>query len=41
MTTVLGVEFFEPSRDEQGKYVAIYMKEEIGGFAVHLMQRQD
>jgi len=39
LSTVLGVEFDEPKRDEKGKYVAIYLKEEIGGFAVHLMQK--
>ena len=39
MSTVLGVEFEEPKRDEKGKYKAIYLKEEVAGFAVHLMQR--
>lgn len=39
MTTVLGVAFDEPKRDEKGKYKAIYLKEEIGGFAVHLVQK--
>lgn len=41
MTTVLGAEFNEESakRDEKGKYKAIYLKEEIGGFAVHLLQK--
>ena len=39
MTTVLGVEFEEPKRDEKGKYKAIYLKEQIGGFAVHLVQK--
>ncbi|MBP5281055.1 MAG: bifunctional 4-hydroxy-2-oxoglutarate aldolase/2-dehydro-3-deoxy-phosphogluconate aldolase [Lachnospiraceae bacterium] len=39
MTTVLGVEFEEPKKDEKGKYKAIYLKEEIGGFAVHLVQK--
>ncbi len=39
MSTVLGVEFEEPKRDDKGKYKAIYMKEEIGGFAVHLVQK--
>ena len=39
MNTVLGVEFEEPVRDENGKYKAIYLKEEIGGFAVHLLQK--
>lgn len=39
MTNVLGAEFDEPVRDEKGNYKAIYLKEEIGGFAVHLMQK--
>ena len=39
MSTVLGVEFEEPKRDEKGRYKAIYLKEEVGGFAVHLLQR--
>ena len=41
MTTVLGVEFNEESakKDDKGKYKAIYLKEEIGGFAVHLVQK--
>ncbi len=39
MSTVLGVEFEEPKRDEKGKYKAIYLKEEVGGFAVHLVQK--
>ena len=39
MTTVLGVEFEEPKKDEKGKYKAIYLKEQIGGFAVHLVQK--
>lgn len=39
MSTVLGVEFEEPKKDEKGKYKAIYLKEEVGGFAVHLVQR--
>ena len=39
MSTVLGVEFEEPKRDEKGNYKAIYLKEEVGGFAIHLMQR--
>lgn len=39
MNTVLGAEFEEPVRDENGKYKAIYLKEEIGGFAVHLLQK--
>ncbi len=39
MATVLGVEFEEPKREENGMYKAIYLKEEIGGFAVHLVQK--
>ena len=39
MSTVLGVEFEEPKKDEKGKYKAIYLKEQIGGFAVHLVQK--
>jgi 2-dehydro-3-deoxyphosphogluconate aldolase/(4S)-4-hydroxy-2-oxoglutarate aldolase len=39
MSTVLGVEFEEPKRDEKGKYKAIYLKEEVGGFAIHLLQK--
>ncbi len=39
MSTVLGVEFVEPVRDEKGKYKALYMKEEVGGFAIHLLQK--
>lgn len=39
MSTVLGVEFEEPKKDEKGQYKAIYLKEEIGGFAVHLVQK--
>lgn len=39
MSSVLGVEFEEPKCDEKGKYKAIYLKEEIGGFAVHLVQK--
>ena len=39
MSTVLGVAFEEPKRDEKGKYKAIYLKEEIAGFAIHLMQK--
>jgi len=39
MSSVLGVEFEEPKRDEKGAYKAIYLKEEIGGFAVHLVQK--
>lgn len=39
--TVLGVEFDETSakRDAKGALKAIYMKEEIGGFAVHLVNK--
>ena len=39
MSTVLGVEFEEPKQDDKGKYKAIYLKEEVGGFAVHLVQK--
>lgn len=41
LTTVLGVKFREESakRDAQGNLKAIYLEEEIGGFAVHLVQR--
>ena len=41
LETVLGVEFNEESakRDEKGTLKAIYLKEEIGGFAVHLVQK--
>ncbi|MCR4600025.1 MAG: bifunctional 4-hydroxy-2-oxoglutarate aldolase/2-dehydro-3-deoxy-phosphogluconate aldolase [Acetatifactor sp.] len=39
MQTVLGVEFEEPKKDDKGKYKAIYLKEQIGGFAVHLVQK--
>ena len=41
MTTVLGVEFDESTarRDAKGNLKAIYLKEEIGGFAVHLVQK--
>ena len=39
MSTVLGVEFEEPKKDEKGKYKAIYLKEEVGGFAIHLLQK--
>lgn len=37
----LGVEFDEntASKDEKGRMKAIYMKGEIGGFAVHLLQK--
>ena len=41
LSTVLGVEFDESSakRDDKGKLKAIYLKEEIGGFAVHLVNK--
>lgn len=41
LETVLGVEFDESSakRDDKGNLKAIYLKEEIGGFAVHLVQK--
>ncbi len=39
LSSVLGVEFEEPKKDEKGKYKAIYLKEQIGGFAVHLVQK--
>ena len=41
LENVLGVEFNEESakRDEKGTLKAIYLKEEIGGFAVHLVQK--
>ena len=39
MTTVLGAEFHEPILRPDGKINAIYLKEEIGGFAVHLLQK--
>ena len=41
LSTVLGVEFDESSakRDAKGALKAIYMKEEIGGFAVHLVNK--
>ena len=41
LENVLGVEFDESTakRDDKGKLKAIYMKEEIGGFAVHLVQK--
>ncbi|MCI8286811.1 MAG: keto-hydroxyglutarate-aldolase/keto-deoxy-phosphogluconate aldolase, partial [Lachnospiraceae bacterium] len=38
MSTVLGVEFYEPIM-KNDKINAIYMKEEIGGFAIHLLQK--
>lgn len=41
LASVLGVEFNEESakRDAKGALKAIYLKEEIGGFAVHLVQK--
>ena len=41
METVLGVKFNEESakRDAKGALKAIYLEEEIGGFAVHLVQK--
>ena len=39
LSTVLGVAFEEPKKDDKGKYKAIYLQEEIGGFAVHLVQK--
>jgi len=39
MSTVLGIEFEEPKKDEKGKYKAIYLKEEVAGFAIHLLQK--
>ncbi len=39
MTTVLGAEFEEPILRPDGKINAIYLKEEIGGFGVHLLQK--
>ena len=41
LSSVLGVEFNEESakRDAKGALKAIYLKEEIGGFAVHLVQK--
>lgn len=41
LETILGVEFNEESakRDAKGNLKAIYLKEEIGGFAVHLVQK--
>jgi 2-dehydro-3-deoxyphosphogluconate aldolase/(4S)-4-hydroxy-2-oxoglutarate aldolase len=41
LTTVLGVEFDESTakKDAKGNLKAIYLKEEIGGFAVHLVQK--
>ena len=41
LSSVLGVEFDETTAktDAKGKMKAIYLKEEIGGFAVHLLQK--
>ena len=41
LSTVLGVEFDENTvkKDAKGAMKAIYLKEEIGGFAVHLVQK--
>lgn len=41
MENVLGVEFAcdTAKRDDKGNLKAIYLKEEIGGFAVHLVQK--
>ena len=41
LSSVLGVEFDESTAetDAKGKLKAIYMKEEIGGFAVHLVNK--
>ena len=41
LSTVPGVEFNEESakRDAKGNLKAIYLKEEIGGFAIHLVQK--
>ena len=38
----LGVEFNDESKkyDAKGKFIAIYLKDEFGGFAVHLVQKQ-
>lgn len=41
LENVLGVEFDETTakKDDKGNLKAIYLKEEIGGFAVHLVQK--
>ena len=41
LENVLGVEFAKETakRDDKGVLKAIYLKEEIGGFAVHLVQK--
>ena len=41
LESVLGVEFDESTakKDDKGNLKAIYLKEEIGGFAVHLVQK--
>lgn len=39
MSTVLGAEFREPILRDDGKINAVYLKEEIAGFAVHLLRK--
>lgn len=41
LSSVLGVEFDETTakKDAKGNLKAIYLKEEIGGFAIHLLQK--
>ncbi len=41
MSTVLGLEFDESTanRDEKGNLKSIYLKEEIGGFAIHIVNK--
>ena len=41
LSSVLGVEFDETTAktDAKGNMKAIYLKEEIGGFAIHLLQK--
>ena len=41
LTSVLGVEIAEDTakRDAKGNLKAIYLKEEFGGFALHLVQK--
>jgi len=36
------VEFIEESRkyDDKGRLISIYLKEEMGGFAVHLVEKR-
>jgi 2-dehydro-3-deoxyphosphogluconate aldolase/(4S)-4-hydroxy-2-oxoglutarate aldolase len=38
----VGVEFIEESRkyDDKGRLISIYLKEEMGGFAVHLVEKR-